>query len=142
VIGLDTNILVRFLAQDDVVQSPRATQIIERQLTEEHPGFISLVTMVETVWVLDRIYDLSNAEIAAAVERILQADTLFVQNEQEVFTATIALKTGVAAFADALIGALGEWAGCTANADIRQEGSAFEAVPTRLTSRSAFTRAT
>ena len=113
-IGLDTNILVRFLAQDDVVQSPRATQIIERQLTEARPGFISLVTMVETVWVLDRIYGLSNAEIAAAVERILQADTLFVQNEQEVFTATIALKTGVAAFADALIGALGEWAGCTA----------------------------
>jgi predicted nucleic-acid-binding protein len=112
-IGLDTNILVRFLAQDDVVQSPRATQIIERQLTEDRPGFISLVTMVETVWVLDRIYGLSNAEIAAAVERILQADTLFVQNEQEVFTATIALKTGVAAFADALIGALGEWAGCT-----------------------------
>jgi predicted nucleic-acid-binding protein len=114
VIGLDTNILVRFLAQDDVVQSPRANQIIERQLTEERPGFISLVTMVETVWVLDRIYGLSNAEIAATVERILQAETLFVQNEQEVFTAAIALKTGVAAFADALIGALGAWAGCTA----------------------------
>jgi predicted nucleic-acid-binding protein len=114
VIGLDTNILVRFLAQDEVVQSPRANQIIERQLTEERPGFISLVTMVETVWVLDRIYGLSNAEIAATVERILQAETLFVQNEQEVFTAAIALKTGVAAFADALIGALGAWAGCTA----------------------------
>jgi predicted nucleic-acid-binding protein len=114
VIGLDTNILVRFLAQDDVVQSPLATQIIERQLTEERPGFISLVTIVETVWVLDRIYGLSNAEIAAAIERILQADSLFVQNEQEVFTAAIALKTGVAAFANALIGVLGAWAGCTA----------------------------
>jgi predicted nucleic-acid-binding protein len=113
-IGLDTNILVRYLAQDDAVQSPLATRIIERQLTEARPGFISLVTMVETVWVLDRIYDLSNAEIAGAVERILQADTLFVQNEQEVFIAAIALKTGVAAFADALIGALGAWAGCTA----------------------------
>ncbi|HTF64612.1 MAG TPA: type II toxin-antitoxin system VapC family toxin [Edaphobacter sp.] len=113
-IGLDRNILVRYLAQDDAVQSPLATRIIERQLTEARPGFISLVTMVETVWVLDRIYDLSNAEIAGAVERILQADTLFVQNEQEVFTAAIALKTGVASFADALIGALGAWARCTA----------------------------
>ncbi len=113
-IGLDTNVLVRYLAQDDVVQARQATQIIEQQLTHENPGFISLVTMVETVWVLDRRYDLSDHEIAAAVERILQADTLLVQNEQEVFTAMIALKTGAGSFSDALIGALGEWVGCTA----------------------------
>jgi len=112
-IGLDTNVLVRYLAQDDAVQARKATEIIESQLTEERPGFISLVTMVETVWALDRIYGLSNHEIAAAVERILQADTLLVQNEQEAFTAMIALKTGVGSFSDALIGALGEWAGCT-----------------------------
>ncbi len=113
-IGLDTKVLVRYLAQDDAIQSLRATQIIERQLSEEHPAFISLVTMVETVWVLDRIYGLSNHEIAAAIERILQADTLLVQNEQEVFTAIIALKTGAGSFSDALIRALGAWAGCTA----------------------------
>lgn len=41
-IGLDTNVLVRYLAQDDAIQSPQATQIIERQLTEGCPGFISL----------------------------------------------------------------------------------------------------
>ena len=113
-IGLDTNVLVRYLAQDDAIQSPRATQIIERQLTEQRPGFISLVTMVETIWVLDRVYSLSNHEIAAAGERILQADTLTIQNEQEVFTAMIALKTGAGSFSDALIGALGAWAGCAA----------------------------
>jgi predicted nucleic-acid-binding protein len=113
-VGLDTNVLVRYLAQDDVIQGRQATQIIERQLTEQSPGFISLVTMVETAWVLNRVYRLSNQEVAAAIERILQADTLLVQNEQEVFTAMIALKTGVGAFSDALIGALGEWAGCTA----------------------------
>ena len=113
-VGLDTNVLVRYLAQDDVIQARQATQIIERQLTEQSPGFISLVTMVETVWVLTRVYDLSNREVAAAIERILQADTLLVQNEQEVFTAMIAVKTGVGSFSDALIGALGEWAGCTA----------------------------
>jgi predicted nucleic-acid-binding protein len=55
-IGLDTNILVRYLAQDDPVQSPKATELIERQLTEENPGFVSVVAMVETVWVLDRAY--------------------------------------------------------------------------------------
>jgi predicted nucleic-acid-binding protein len=114
VIGLDTNVLVRYLAQDDAIQSAQATEIIERQLTEEHPGFISLVTMVETVWVLDRVYGLSNHEVAAAVERILQADRLLVQNEQEAFTAMTALKGGTGSFSDALIGALGAWAGCTA----------------------------
>jgi predicted nucleic-acid-binding protein len=49
VIGLDTNVLVRYLAQDDAIQSAQATEIIERQLTEEHPGFISLVTMGPSV---------------------------------------------------------------------------------------------
>ena len=112
--GLDTNILVRYLAQDDAIQSPQATQIVERQLSKDGPGFISLVTMVETVWVLDRVYSLSTQEIAAAVERILQSDTLVAQNEQEVFTAMIALKTGAGSFSDALIGALGAWAGCSA----------------------------
>ncbi len=114
-IGLDTNILIRYLAQDDAVQAARATRIIEHRLTEKRLGYISLVTIVETVWVLDRVYGLSNSEVAQTIERVLEADTLFVQNEQEVFTATMALKTGQAGSADALIGALGIWAGCTAN---------------------------
>jgi predicted nucleic-acid-binding protein len=111
-IGLDTNILVRYLAQDDPVQSARATRIVERRITENQPGFISLVAMVETVWVLDRAYGLSPLQIAHAIERMLQADTLVVQNEQEVFAAMITLKTGTGSFSDALIAALGEWAGC------------------------------
>ena len=113
-IGLDTNIVVRYFAQDDPIQSRKATEIIERRLTEDQPGFISLVTMVETVWVLDRIYGLSGEEIASAVERMLQADSFFIQNEQEVFTAMVALRSGQGSFADALIGSLGAWAGCAA----------------------------
>jgi predicted nucleic-acid-binding protein len=112
-IGLDTNILVRYLAQDDPVQSAKATGIIEKRLTEEEPGFISLVTIAETVWVLERLYDQSPQEIAQQIERMLQSDTLSLQNEQEVFTAMVALKTGRGSFADALIGALGTWAGCS-----------------------------
>ena len=65
-IGLDTNVVVRYLAQDDSVQSLKATQIFERRLTERKPGFISLVMMVETVWVLDTVYGLSAQEIAQA----------------------------------------------------------------------------
>ena len=110
--GLDTNIIVRYLTQDDPAQSARATRIFERQLTEDEPGFVSLVAMVETVWVLDRVYGLSGRAIAIAIERMLQADALVIQNEQEVFTAMVALKTGAGTFSDALIGALGGEAGC------------------------------
>ena len=69
--------------------------------------------MVETVWVLDRAYRLAAYEIAAAVERMLQTDVLVVENEQEVFSAMIALKEGQGSFADAVIAALGRKAGCS-----------------------------
>jgi predicted nucleic-acid-binding protein len=110
--GLDTNIIVRYLTQDDPVQSPVATDIMETRLTPENPGFISVVAMVETVWVLDRAYGLTRHQIAAALERMLQTETLAIENEQEVFAATLALKKGSGSFADALIGALGTRAGC------------------------------
>ena len=112
-IGLDTDILVRYLAQDDPVQSATATEVFERRLTESDPGFVSIVAMVETVWVLERAYRLAADEIAAAVERILQADVLVAEYEQDVFTAMIALKEGLGSFADALIAALGARAGCS-----------------------------
>jgi predicted nucleic-acid-binding protein len=112
-IGLDANVLVRYLAQDDPVQSHKATQLIERRLSEGDPGFVSVVAIVETAWVLERSYRLARDEVAAAIERILQVDVLAVESEQEVFTAMIALKEGHGAFADALIGALGAKAGCS-----------------------------
>ena len=122
-IGLDTDILVRYLAQDDPVQSPKATELIERRLTADDPGFVSVVVMAETVWVLDRAYGLSDHQIAAAVEHTLQADVLVVENEQEVFSAMIALKEGRGSFADALIGALGARAGCSRTLSFDQKAS-------------------
>ena len=122
-IGLDTNILVRYLAQDDPVQSAKATELIERRLSEENPGFVSIVAMVETAWVLDRAYGLADDEIAAAIERTLQADVLVVEDEQEVFAAMIALKEGHGSFADALIGGLGGRAGCTHTLTFEQKAS-------------------
>jgi predicted nucleic-acid-binding protein len=111
-IGLDTNIIVRYLAQDDPTQSPKATQLIEERLTQRDPGFVSVVAMVETAWVLERAYGLADGEIAAAIGSLLQTDVLVLEHEQEVFTAMIALKSGLGSFADALISALGANAGC------------------------------
>lgn len=112
-IGLDTNILVRYLTQDDPIQSAKAREVVERRLTEEKPGFVSIVAMVETVRVLERAYRLRPHEIVGAVERMLQTDVLVVENEQEVFTALIALKEGQGSFADAVIAALGARVSCS-----------------------------
>jgi predicted nucleic-acid-binding protein len=111
-IGLDTNVVVRYLTQDNPIQSRKATQIFDHQLTTVEPGFLSVVTMVETVWVLGRSYGFVEQEIAAAVELLLQTDVLVIENEQEVFTAMIALNLGRGDFADALIGTLGAKVGC------------------------------
>jgi predicted nucleic-acid-binding protein len=112
-IGLDTNVLVRYFTQDDPVQSPRATELIEARLDENEPGFVSVVAMVELAWVLERVYGLTDQELAAIIERLLQAPVLVVENEIEVFAASTALKEGRGDFADALLGELGRKAGCS-----------------------------
>jgi predicted nucleic-acid-binding protein len=112
-IGLDTNVLLRYLAQDDPKQSPRATEIVERRLTEQQPGFVSLVTILEVVWVLRSLFKRSRQQIANDIEMLLAADTLEVQNEQEVYLAVVSLRNGIGTFEDALIGSLGAWRGCS-----------------------------
>jgi len=111
-IGLDTNVLLRYFTQDHPVQSLKATEFIERSLTPENPGFVSIVTTVETVWVLERTYGLDRKSVGAAIERILQADAFVVEQEREVFIASVGLASGFG-FADALIEALGARAGCS-----------------------------
>ena len=111
-IGLDTNVLLRYLAQDDPVQSARATEVMERRVTKAEPGFVSLVCVLEIVWVLGSLYGRTRAQIADHVEMLLAADALEVQNEQEVYAAVVALRNGSGSFEDALIGALGAWRGC------------------------------
>jgi predicted nucleic-acid-binding protein len=122
-IGLDTNILVRYLTQDDPGQSPRATELIERRLTEDNPGFISVVAMTETVWVLERAYRLSNVRIAEVIERLLQTSVLVIENEAEVFAAMTVLQEGSGSFADALIGELGDRAGCSVTLTFDQKAA-------------------
>lgn len=112
-IGLDTNILVRYLTGDDPIQSAKAREVFEQRLSARNPGFVSVVAMVETVWVLDRAYGFAAQEIATAIERMLQIEVLVIENEQEVFSAMVALKKGHGSFADALIGELGTRAGCS-----------------------------
>lgn len=112
-IGLDTNVLVRYLMGDEPGQFARAADLIERRIHRGNPGFVSVVAVVEVVWVLERAYRISDHGIATAIERLLQSEAIVVESEQEVFTAMIALKEGFGSFADALIVALGDKAGCS-----------------------------
>jgi predicted nucleic-acid-binding protein len=109
--GLDTNLVLRYLLQDDPAQSATVSSIME-QLTESDPGFLSIVVILETVWALLRIYGYSHTNVVLALEHLLQIDALVIQHKDEVYAATSALKAGVGSFHDALIDSLGQSEGC------------------------------
>ena len=111
-VGLDTNVILRYLLQDDPKQTTLANHIVDQVLSDRNPGFISLVTVLETVWVLRSLLKQTPTQIATHLEHLLAADSLEVQNGQQVFEAAFALKSGIGEFEDALIGALNAWAGC------------------------------
>lgn len=111
--GLDTNVILRYLLQDDPAQTFQANEIIDQRLSRDNPGFLSLVTVLEVVWVLRSLLKRSPTQIASHLEDLLAADSLIIQNEQQVFEAAFALKHGDGEFEDALLGALNAWAGCS-----------------------------
>lgn len=111
-IGLDTNVVLRYLLQDDAKQTRQANEMIDGRLNELEPGYLSLACVLEIVWVLRSLLRQNAAQIATHVEHLLAADSLVIQNEQQVFEAAFALKRGTGEFEDALIGALNAGAGC------------------------------
>jgi predicted nucleic-acid-binding protein len=111
-VGLDTNVILRYLLQDDPKQTRLANRIVDQVLSEQNPGLISLVTILEIVRVLRSPLKQTPTEIARHLEHLLAADSFEVQNDQQVFEAAFALKRGTGEFEDALIGALNAWAGC------------------------------
>ena len=115
-IGLDTNVLVRYLVQDEPKQAARATRLIEEELSVSEPGFISLVVLVELCWVLKRLYSASTDELLATVEDLLNTPR-FQLDRRDVVAATVQfmkVREGAkAGFADALIAQLASAQGCS-----------------------------
>lgn len=118
-IGLNTNVLVRYLVQDDADQAAKATVVVEA-LDEEHKGFVSIVVLVELVWVLRRAYDVAPDEVSAMLDRLLRAKEVVVQHADVVRLALRRAASG-ADFADAVISELAAAAGCdrTVTFDVR-----------------------
>ena len=112
VIGLDTNVLVRYLAQDDRTQAALAVRLVERELTEREPGYISLLVLVETCWVLKRLYGATPGELRATVRDLLDTRQFAVEHRTVIVLALARLGEGAGDFADALIAQLALAAGC------------------------------
>lgn len=110
-IGLDTNILVRYVTQDHAAQSAAAVKIME-SLSHESPGFVSLVVIAELVWVLDFSYRFNKHEIEHVVERLLRSKELVLERAEIVSQALRKFRVSRANFADCLIERCGNAAEC------------------------------
>jgi predicted nucleic-acid-binding protein len=124
-IGLDTNVLVRYIAQDDVVQSAKATQLIE-SLSIENQGFITLVSMMELVWVMQGCYQVTKEECISILDTLLRTREILLENAEVIVMATHRYKASNADFADCLIERSANYAkcSCTMTFDINAAKSA------------------
>lgn len=109
-IGLDTNVLVRHLTQDEPKQARLASTLIAEACSLEEPGYINRVVICEVVWVLERAYRYDRATIADCIETILRTADLRVENEKAAWAALSRYHEGYD-FADALIGETNVMAG-------------------------------
>jgi len=111
-IGLDTNVLVRYFAQDDVAQSKKATALME-SLSADQPGYVSQVALVEVVWVLGRCYGVEREQVKDIIDSMIATKELVVEGADTVRKALrVFAASAKADFADCLIERSGHAAEC------------------------------
>lgn len=115
-LGIDTNVLVRFLVRDDEPQFKKAQKLIRREVSAGRPVFVSLLVMVETESVLRSRYSLQTSVVIEAFSRLLESADVQFEDEPTVEEALFTWKDNAAGFADCLIGARNRRLGCTATA--------------------------
>jgi len=110
-IGIDTNVLVRYLVQDDPEQARRATRLITNECSSEDPGFLNRIVLCELVWVLETAYGYGREQMALALEKILRTTQFTIEDHQEAWSSFREYQDG-ADFADSLIAAVNRRRGC------------------------------
>jgi predicted nucleic-acid-binding protein len=110
-IGLDTNILVRFITHDDAAQTATAMRLMAT-LSSDSPGYVSLVVLVELVWVLEGLYRFKGKEVEDVVENLLRSREIRLEWPDLVGQAVRRFKTGNADLADCIIERAAHAAGC------------------------------
>jgi predicted nucleic-acid-binding protein len=125
VIGLDTNILVRFLVQDDPAQSAIVDDLIEKARATGERLFVSPIVLCELCWVLGYSYERSKEDLAKMLDDLIHSDVLEIERLPQVTAALHRYRNGRAGFADYLIGEIAETAGCseTVTFDRKLKGS-------------------
>ena len=110
-IGLDTNVLARFFAQDDPVQSPKADRILA-SLSQREPGWIPVATLLELVWVMSSKMQLDRKGIINILSQLLTREEIVLEQATIVESAFSLFRKGNVDFADCLIAASAKAAGC------------------------------
>ena len=113
-LGVDTNVLVRYLTRDDKSQYEKARRLIDRELAKGEPVLVSLLVLLETEWVLRSRYDLTKEDIVTAFSALLDTADLAVEDEPSVENAVYSWKDSAADFSDCLIEARNRRLGCRA----------------------------
>ena len=103
-IGIDTNILVRYITQDDELQSGIATEFIENYCSNGNKIFVNHLVICELVWVLKKCYKLSKPKTINVIEHILQISQFSIEKAQVIWQALTDYKKGSADFADYVVG--------------------------------------
>ncbi|MBM3297458.1 MAG: type II toxin-antitoxin system VapC family toxin [Candidatus Aminicenantes bacterium] len=112
-IGLDTNLLVRYIAQDDPGQSKKAAQEIDKALSAGEMFFIADIVICELVWVLETAYGYDRRDIAPVLENVLRTKQFQFENKDLLWTSLADYRAKKGDFADHLIGQAGHKAGCS-----------------------------
>lgn len=110
-IGVDTNVLVRYLAQDEPNQARVAAKLFA-SLSPSSPAFVSHVVLAETVWVLESCYAADSSKIGEVVATLLRTDAIRVERADMVWQALRRFLATQGDFSDALIAELAQAAGC------------------------------
>lgn len=111
-IGLDTNILVRFFAKDDPVQTPKARAVLS-SLTTSEPGWVGVATILELVWVMTSSIGVGRDDVAQILAELLTRDTIVVERAETIEKALHRYRRSRADFADCLIAVSAKAAGCS-----------------------------
>src|SRR5579863_3084422 len=110
-IGLDTNVVVRYLTHDNRVQTTAAVKLFH-SFSPEEPGFLSLVVVTELVWVLETCYSFNKREVVQVLETLLRSKELVVERAEVAWQALRNFAAGNADFSDGLVERCGNEAGC------------------------------
>jgi predicted nucleic-acid-binding protein len=115
-LGIDTNVLVRYLTRDGQSQYERARRLIDREVAKGKPVLVSLLVLLETEWVLRSRYEMGKTDMLLALSALLDTADLAFEDEPSVEAAVYSWKDATADFADCLIEARNRRLGCRATA--------------------------